>query len=333
MSTELTQYINNRLKDLTNTYNLNCKSVISYYNNLINIILKSSALNKMQQINNIKNTCNANLNSLTNKYNSDIIKIKSFVPKQININKKQNALVIGINYFGTANELQGCINDVNDIQSFLIKKGFEKNNINMITDNTTIKPTKQNILNAFKQLLANAKAGDLIYFFYSGHGSYIKDQNGDEETGNDQGLFTLDSQFISDDELKSLIQNHLNKDATLFAMFDCCFSGSILDLKYQYLDSLNYDKYTEYTREAVTISNVIMISGCNDLQTSADARFNNKANGAMTWAFLQSQTQNQNFSFKQLVKSMRDLLKQSSFDQIPQLTSGGFVDIDKPVFL
>jgi hypothetical protein len=32
-------------------------------------------------------------------------------------------------------------------------------------------------------------------------------------------------------------------------MFDSCFSGSVLDLKYQYMDSLNYDNYTENNKE------------------------------------------------------------------------------------
>ena len=116
-------------------------------------------------------------------------------------------------------------------------------------------------------------------------------------------------------------------------MFDSCFSGSVLDLKYQYLDSLNYDKYTENDKDAITIGNVFMISGCTDEQTSADAVFDNKANGAMTWALLQSLNQTPTASWKELLKSMRDILKKSQFSQIPQFSSGKFVDIDTPVFI
>jgi hypothetical protein len=152
-------------------------------------------------------------------------------------------------------------------------------------------------------------------------------------------LFCSDFQRILDDELKTIIQTNLKENVTLFALFDCCFSGTILDLKYQYLDSLNYDNYTENSKQLETKGNVIMISGCNDNQTSADAVFNNIPNGAMTWSLLQSLEQNKNktpseqLSWRELVKSMRDLLKKSSFEQIPQLSSGQFADIDTKIFV
>ena len=76
-----------------------------------------------------------------------------------------------------------------------------------------------------------------------------------------------------------------------------------------------------------------MISGCTDEQTSADAVFNNKPNGAMTWSLLESLKQKPNDSWRELVKNMRDILKTSEFDQIPQFSSGSFVNIDTPVFI
>lgn len=333
MSTELSQYKTNRINELTAAYNINYKNVIQYYTNLINIILRSSSNNKKNLINNIASVCNSNLNDLKKKYNSDVSIIKAFVPNIIKIFKKSKALLIGCNYIGTTNELNGCINDANNIKDFLISIGFNNNNIQMVTDNTATKPTKNNILNAFKTLLMNAKAGDLVFWLFSGHGSYSQDQNGDEESGYDQCIYTVDNQIILDDELKTIIQKYLNKDACLFALFDSCFSGSVLDLKYQYMDSLNYDKYIEHTKESETIGNVIMISGCNDNQTSADAFINGNANGAMTWSFLESFKNNKNLTFRSLVKYMRDTLKMNGYEQIPQLSTGEFVDIDQIVFL
>ena len=84
-------------------------------------------------------------------------------------------------------------------------------------------------------------------------------------------IVTSDLRGILDDELKSLVQLHLKKGVTLFALFDCCFSGTVLDLKYQYLDNLENNTFTEDNNDEETNSNVIMISGCNDNQTSADA--------------------------------------------------------------
>jgi len=42
----------------------------------------------------------------------------------------KKALLIGINYRGTANELGGCINDVNSMKNILIKRcGYKEKNI------------------------------------------------------------------------------------------------------------------------------------------------------------------------------------------------------------
>ena len=331
MNQELIQYKKYRLAELRNIYNNNCISITKYYNNIMNSILKTSALNKTQQINSTKNVLASNINKLTVKYNSDCLGIKNFNPIQIKINKNKKALLIGINYTGTKNELFGCINDVNAVKERITSQGFTS--VNTITDLTTKKPTRNNILTEFKNLLLNSQAGDLLFFMYSGHGYYTLDRNGDEQDGYDELIVTSDLQGITDDEFKTLIQQNLKKDVTLFAMFDCCFSGSILDLRYQYLNSMNYDNYTENNKDNNTNGNVFMISGCTDEQTSADTVINNKACGAMSWSLLESLKQQKKISWRELVKSMRDLLKTSNFDQIPQFTSGTFVDIDASIFI
>ena len=331
---ELYQYIGFRINDLNNNYKINCMNRVQYYNNVINSLMRSKIINKTKQYNILVSNYNTDLNNLTKKLNGDIAFIKSYKPAQIKMEKSKKALLIGINYTGTANQLDGCINDVDSIVERISKNGF--NTINKLTDLTLKKPVRENILNECKNLLINSQSGDLLLLFYSGHGSYILDKNGDEADGYDEMIVSSDLQGITDDELKSLIQTYLKKDVTLVAIFDSCFSGSVLDLKYQYLDSLNYDKYTENAKNNETLGNVFMISGCNDEQTSADANINNKFNGAMTWSLLETlktKNNNNNISWRDLLKGMRDLLKTSKFSQIPQLSSGCFIDIDSKVFI
>ena len=179
----------------------------------------------------------------------------------------------------------------------------------------------------------NCQAGDLLFFVYSGHGSYAIDRNGDEKDGRDELIVSCDLQGVLDDELKTLIQTYLKADVTLFALFDSCFSGSVLDLKYQFMDSLNYENFTENSKQLETLGNVFMISGCTDNQTSADAVFEGKANGAMTWSLLESLKQKPNINWRELVVNMRDLLKTSEFTQIPQFSCGTFENIDATVFI
>lgn len=333
MGIELDTYKKNRINELKKNFN----SVVARLNALLgrNIRqvnnLRISKSQKQKLINTLTNQYNDNIKSLTDNLNRNIQKVSSFQPKQITINGTKKALLIGINYIDTPSELNGCINDVNCIRERISQIGF--NDITILTDYTSFRPTKTNILDTFTNLLANAQAGDYLFFAYSGHGNYTLDRNGDETTGYDQMIVPLDFNMIIDDELKTIIQNKLKPNVTLFAMFDSCYSGSVLDLKYQYLDSLNYDNYTENNKQLETKGRVIMISGSTDKQTSIDAFINNKPNGAMTWSLLEAIKQKPNSSWRELIKSMRDNLKQKGFDQIPQLSSGNIEDIDRTYFI
>jgi hypothetical protein len=332
---DLDIYKKNRISELTNTYNGNVSRLYSVLSINIKAVQNSrlSVKSKQEQINSLVNTYNINVATLQKALNVTISNIKNFVPKPItistNVNKK--ALLIGINYTGTSNQLQGCINDTNSIKDLIVKKGFS--NVNILTDLTTKKATKLNILEEFKNLLQNSQKGDFLLFFYSGHGSYTIDKNGDEKDGRDEMIIPCDLKGIVDDELKNVINTYLKPDVTLFAMFDSCFSGSVLDLKYQYMDSLNYEKYTENNNDLETQGDVFMISGCTDRQTCADAQFNNTPNGAMTWSLLEALKQKPNCSWRELVMTMRDLLKKSNFTQIPQISCGKFENIDMPFIM
>lgn len=333
MSSDLDTYKQNRIKENTAIFNTSISRLYSAVNSNIRAVQNSrqNPRVKQNQINLLLNQYYSNANTLKINLDKSILSIKNYVPKTVTINKNKKALLIGINYTGTSNELYGCINDVTSVKERITNQGFK--DITMLTDLTSKKPTRNNILDEFKNLLINCQAGDFLFFLYSGHGSNTFDRNGDEVDGRDELIVSSDLQGVLDDELKSLIQTYLKTDVTLFALFDSCFSGSVLDLKYQFMDSLNYDKFTENSKQLETQGNVIMISGCTDNQTSADAVFNNKPNGAMTWSLLESLKQKPNVNWRELVKNMRELLKTSQFTQIPQFSSGNFVDIDKQIFI
>jgi hypothetical protein len=242
---------------------------------------------------------------------------------------KKKALLVGINYVGTSNALYGCINDVHNVNNYLVSKGFT---CQIITDHTALKPTRDTILNAFKLLLLNAVAGDVLVFDFSGHGSYLRDTHREEVDGYDEVMVTKDMRRILDDELKTLLVKHLKKGVTLFVLMDCCHSGTILDLKYQYMDSL-YGADKVYPKNLETAGKVYMMSGCMDQQTSADAVINNTAQGAMTWAWLETLKTNPKVTWRELLRSMRTLLKTNGYAQLPQFSTGTLEDIDSTVFL
>jgi hypothetical protein len=334
------------------TFNNNVNKLLTLCNSEINSILKSrlAISSKNKKIQQIKNNFNINYKKLKNKLNLDIKAAQTSAapppapapaapapsapapaPTQV-IKENKNALLIGCNYVGSQYQLYGCINDVENIQNKL-KSQYNFNNVLIMSDNTSKKPTKTNILNEIKNLLTNAKSGDKLFLAFSGHGSTMKDTNGDEKDGLDECFVPLDFNYISDDEIKLVINNYLKKDVTLFALFDCCHSGTILDLRYQYLDSENYDNPSENTKETETIGNIIMISGCRDNQTSADAYINSKSQGAMTWAFLDTLNNNTSLTWKDLITTMRSSLLKSDYEQTPQLSSGNKLDINTKFYL
>ena len=329
------------INGLNETFNNNVKNLLTYCNARIKNIINSklSSINKNNNIKQIQIYFNINYNNLKKKLNLDIkeaqVQAQAHAQAQAqaqanNVNK--NALLIGCNYIGTQNELSGCINDVVNIQNKL-KNQYGFNNILIMSDDTSKKPTKANILDEIKNLLTNSNSGDKLFLAFSGHGTTMKDIAGDEKDGLDELFVPIDFNCISDDEIKLLINNNLKKDVTLFALFDCCHSGTILDLRYQYFDSENYDNSTENAKETETIGNVIMISGCRDNQTSADAYINSKYQGAMTWAFLDTVNKNPNLTWKELITTMRSSLKTTKYEQIPQLSSGKKLDLTTKICL
>ena len=310
-------------------YNKAVKQLATTYNTNVANILKLKIKNAIKQIylNTLKVQLQKDLAKLKAKYDADVLLLNK--PAVATPNKK--ALLIGINYNGTSSKLNGCINDINSISTLLTEK-YAFKTITKITDETTQKPTRDVILASFAQFLASGAEGDVLFFAFSGHGSTTLDKNNDEKNGNDEMIITSDLKGIVDDELKSLIQKNLKKNVSLFALFDCCFSGTVLDLKYQYLDSLANDAPTVNNNDSETIGNVIMLSGCSDVQTSADAYIDKKYQGAMTWAFLSViTTLTTPPSWRDLLVKMRDQLKTSDFTQLPQLSSGCFMDINKVV--
>lgn len=243
----------------------------------------------------------------------------------LNTNYNKCALVIGINYTGIQGaELNGCINDTERISKFLKDRcNYADDNIDLITDNTLLKPTKQNIINAIKKFVQKIKDNNVreAWFSYSGHGSYLNNNSvGDEQDNQDEALVPLDysnSGLIRDDVLYDLMVKMIPTECNLFAIVDACHSGTSLDLPYVY----RIDNGLQKHRNEENLANILKISGCRDTQTSADAYINGKYQGALTFSFLKTMDElDYSFTSKQLVSRVKKYLNDNGYPQIPTLS-------------
>ena len=216
----------------------------------------------------------------------------------------KRALLVGINYKGSNSELRGCYNDVEKL------RGLIPNYASAVLK----EPTAIQILEKLTKLV-NSDSKHLL-FAYSGHGSHIKDIDGDEDDGFDETIVGADSVHITDDLINSLLVGIPRRTKGLL-LFDCCYSGSSADLQYR----VNEDNNELICNNKVIDADIISISGCTDMQTSADALISNEYNGAMTIAFLETWniTKGKATCFK-FVNMMNAWLDQNKFTQRAQLT-------------
>lgn len=134
------------------------------------------------------------------------------------------ALLIGINdYQGTESDLQGTSADVRNVAEALIGTfGWDPNNVYTVLDD---KATAENIVAVIKVLLIDStRPGDQVFLYYSGHGTQIPDQSGDEQDQKDEVIVSADLKAIPDDLFDEALR--LIEDRRVTVIFDSCFSGT-----------------------------------------------------------------------------------------------------------
>jgi len=284
---------------------------------------------------------------------------------------RRTALLVGINYNNNPDAtLNGCYNDIVNVSQYLRSVlGYDSAAITMLTDGnrgaagagtaSAVPPTRQNILSGISALVSGMVAGDEAVFHFSGHGSLVRDTNGDEATGLDSCLCPLDYNapasaaggIITDDEIRALLVNKVPRGARLYVILDCCHNGTGCDVRYKYEDfsillrppsgraaAIWRTQQKAFTngRYTNTVGEVFMISGSRDEQTSADAYINNAFAGALTYAVFAILRANQatirTYSWSSLLRDVRHFMRVNRYSQIPQVMTGQLISPARPVF-
>jgi hypothetical protein len=272
----------------------------------------------------------------------------------------KKVLLIGITYKNTKEELKGTITDIRNIYNYLISIGERKENIRVLSeesvDGRQIQiPTKRNIEESIRWLVDGIKQNESVFIYYSGHGSRIRDRNNDERDGFDEVLVPLDFQtnsVITDDWLYENMITRLPEKSKLIGFFDCCNSGTMCDLKYNYLATNTFtgrnltkniqyksEEWTERYSFAIEKRNdvkaeIIVFSASLDTQTASDSFKNGINFGAFTNILMEYLTRTrENNKFKS-ISNIRELLKEINCKlQIQQYNQRSQVSLsDKDLF-
>ncbi len=167
---------------------------------------------------------------------------------------KNLGLLVGISNYQSPNirTLQAPPNDLRIMWDALRKRGFAKQDLTVLADafaagadapETMGVPTAANILRALDDLAARVQPGDLVVFYFSGHGTKInqpraRDPSTHVETdGKDEVLLAIDAGTydyikrvlpggIVDDVLKKKF-DALRSRAFVWVILDACHSGGM----------------------------------------------------------------------------------------------------------
>ena len=273
----------------------------------------------------------------------------------------KRAVLIGINKYQIPGaDLNGCVNDVKNLSGVLrTYYGFVDKDITTLTD---LQATKKAMQTAIRKLIKSGKKGDVLLLHYSGHGANVPDDNGDEADHRDEILCPTNLDWkdpLRDDWLRKTL-NRLRKGVNLTVIMDCCHSGTNtraitppdaqrrerflpcpLDLmavesgrKLRGTVRGTLGKAPRGRRRKSDIVHAeipeLLITGCRDTQTSADARIGGSYNGALTYYLVESIKEAEgNLTYRELHQRTVAKLKQNDYDQVPQL-EGQRTSFDRP---
>ncbi len=210
------------------------------------------------------------------------------------------ALTIGLNavdpkhYAGWSGDLVACENDANDMAKIANSRNFQ------IKTLLTKDATRENVINEISEAAKVLKAGDIFMLSYSGHGGQVPDLNGDEVDDLDETWCLYDGELI-DDEL-NLQFAKFAEGVRILVFSDSCHSGTMSRVaysrsiglihpqkRYRYMPNdiamrVYRENHTFYDKilknkslidaEDAVKASVLLISGCQDCQYSADGDSN-----------------------------------------------------------
>jgi hypothetical protein len=249
------------------------------------------------------------------------------------------AVCVGINdYPGTNMDLAGCVNDAIDWQQLLEGRGYQ---VEALHDREA---TRSRIVDALETLVAQAGDDEAVVFTFSGHGSWLPDDDRDEPDARDEMLCPYDvmkERYLLDDDLYAIFcAKHAG--SRIFMIADSCHSGSVsryaaapaepdrVPAKARFLPPYVFARGNRLLERAIDRAintpaptklryPAVLFSGCQDTEFSYDTSFGGRPNGAFTRVAIDALRDGSITTPRALHDAVRQKLPAPSLPQTPQL--------------
>jgi len=246
----------------------------------------------------------------------------------------RKALLVAIDqYPNPDHHLFGCVNDLRLMRLVLEESyGFAPEDI---VELTNAQATTLNLLQAIRShLIEGTGPEDLAFFFFAGHGTGVKDFDGDEADGIDEVIMTYDfdplkpDTWFTDDLIFELFQRI--PAGRVVAIHDCCHSGSgnrgaagpasdTVDpdaVRYRFTDagfrSFDLNPPAGVERPAHSILTAaqppghVFLAACRDDQFAAEAMIGGNRHGLFTTRIASAFHQHPDLSLEAVAEMVRD---------------------------
>ena len=251
----------------------------------------------------------------------------------------KRALCVGINDYPGANmDLAGCVNDARDWQALLESRGYAVRHLH------DAEAVRARVMDELTALMKGAADGDSLVFTFSGHGSWLPDDDRDEPDARDEMMCpydVMDDQYLLDDDLYAVFCMK-PAGARLFVIADCCHSGSVVryapapaqpdaaPIRARFLPPYLLARGDRAVERAIDRAvntpadtkleyPALLFSGCRDTEFSYDTSFNGRPNGAFTRTAIDALRDPSIASPRALYDAIRLRLPAPTLPQTPQL--------------
>jgi len=245
------------------------------------------------------------------------------------------ALLVGINAYKDS-PLRGCLNDIMDLRDLLTSRyGFAASDIRVLVD---AEATTANIRQQLGGWLVRGATPDRMLFHFSGHGTQMPGRDGSVH----DVICPVDFDFTEEHALSdvdfSAIFSAIPAGAQFNWISDSCHSGDLAralgkpqaiprylppppEIAAEIEHLLKHGGTKRSLNGPIERLKGVLIAGCRSNETSADAIFDERSNGALSYYLLRelAASDGESKDIDTVVRNVQRALTESGYEQHPQV--------------